>query len=167
MFCYQKQKSKQSPVPHSMAVFLLLFFILSACGKLVKVSPNHPKDTDNLRIRVNATEGNQGLLDYEGDVYVHLGLITSKSEHGIDWRYVKYSWGSRDAGALATPIGKNKWEYSIKNIREFFKVPEDEKILQVAVLFRSGACIDVYCKVLRNEDGSDILIPIDSPQSSD
>ncbi|WP_168171906.1 hypothetical protein [Algoriphagus sp. A40] len=154
-------------MPHSVAVLLLLFFVLSSCGKLVKVSPNHPSDTDNLRIRVNATKGNQGLLDYTGDVYVHLGVITSKSEHELDWRYVKFTWGSRDSAALATPVGKNNWEYSIPNIREFFGVPRDEKIYQLAVLFRSGACIDVYCKVLRNLDDSDILIPIDSQPSTD
>jgi hypothetical protein len=154
--------TKKKSVSRQNGFFLLLLLFLASCGELVSVSPKKPSETDDIRIRMDATKGDQGLLDYTGDVYVHLGLITNKSEHALDWRFVKFAWGSRDPTALAKPIGKNKWEYTIKNPRAFFQVPEDEKIYQLAVLFRSGACIDVYCKVLRNEDGSDILIPIAS-----
>ncbi|WP_026969101.1 hypothetical protein [Algoriphagus terrigena] len=151
----------------SLAKSIGLLLLLASCGKVIKVSPSYPTDTERLTILANANEGNQGLLDYTGDVYVHLGVITNKSEHELDWRYVKFAWGSRDSAALATPVGKNKWEYPIGNIREFFGVPQDEKIYKLAVLFRSGACIDVYCKVLRNLDESDLMIPIESQPSTD
>lgn len=163
----QKRNFSQMLSFPSKSKWLLLLLLAASCGKVVDISPGNPTDREKVTIRANATKGNQGLLDYTGDVYVHLGLITSKSEHELDWRYVKFSWGGRDSAALATPIGANSWEYSIDKIRSFFDVPPDEEIYKLAVLFRSGACIDVYCKVLRNEDESDILIPIESQPSSE
>jgi hypothetical protein len=91
---------------------------------------------------------------------VHIGLITSKSGFSDDWRYVKFKWGSRQQEAQAEPAGKNKWTYSIKNVRRFFRVPEDEKICKIALLFRSGVCTDAYCKVLRSPEGGNLYIPV-------
>jgi hypothetical protein len=139
---------------------VLCAFLLSGCSKLIETTPDPVTDTSDLTITFDATKGNKGLMDYSGDVYVHVGLITNKSEHKDDWRYVKFAWGSRDSLARATPVGNNKWEYTIGNIREFFDVEENEKVNKLAILFRSGACIDVHCKVLRNEDESNIFIPI-------
>ena len=117
-------------------------------------------DSSDVVITCDSRLGNEGLLDYSGDVFVHVGLITNKSRNNNDWRYVKFTWGSREKEALATNVGKNQWSYTIKNIREFFVVEKDERIISLAILFRSGMCIDKYCKVLRNVDGSNMYIPI-------
>ena len=117
-------------------------------------------DTSDVTITCNARSGNKGLVNFEGDVYVHIGLITNKSNNQNEWRYVKFKWGSREMMAKATPDGSSQWSYSISNIRKFFGVSDDEKIISLAILFRSGACIDVHCKVLRNVDGSNMYIPI-------
>ncbi|MDO1449695.1 hypothetical protein Q0590_25685 [Rhodocytophaga aerolata] len=138
-----------------------LLLLASCKHTLLDWNPTPVTDTDDVEIVCNASEGNKGLLNYEGPVYIHVGLITSKSTHKNDWRYVKFNWGSRQREAEATPAGKNKWTYSIKNIRSFFDVAADEQIIKLAILFRSGACIDVYCKTLRNADGSDMYIPIE------
>lgn len=134
-------------------------YIIS-CNELLETDPKHITDTSDVVITCNASQGNKGLLDYEGDVFVHVGLITSKSEHKDDWRHVKFNWGSRESMAKATRVKKNRWSYTIKNIREYFNVDKDEKIIQLAILFRSGACIDVYCKTLRNTDDSNMYIPV-------
>lgn len=144
---------------HLLLLIACSSFIIS-CNQLLETDPERLTDTGDVTITCDASQGNKGLLNYEGDVFVHVGLITSKSEHIEDWRHVKFDWGSRENLAKATPVGKNKWSYTIKNIREFFDVDQDEKISQLAVLFRSGACIDVYCKVLRNTDDSNIYIPV-------
>jgi hypothetical protein len=66
----------------------------SCSARLLETDPDILTDTSKVTITCNGSEGNAGLLNYSGEVYVHLGLITSKSEHRDDWRYVKFTWGS-------------------------------------------------------------------------
>lgn len=138
----------------------ICLFSLSSCTQLLETAPENITDTSDITITCDASQGNKGLYNYEGDVYVHIGLITDKSESEVDWQYVKFKWGSTEAEALATPVSTNRWSYSIINIREYFGVAPDEQIKQLAILFRSGDCDDIYCKVLRNDDGGDMYIPI-------
>ena len=140
-------------------IFISIFF--SSCtSSLVKWSPDTLVDSSDVEITCNADEGNKGLMDFPGQVFVHVGLITSKSQNKDDWRFVKFKWGSRESMARAIPAGRNKWKFSIKNIRQYFGVGKDERILNLAILFREGGCFDIYCKTLRNSDGSNIYIPI-------
>ena len=136
-------------------------FLLSSCSSpLIKTNPDLISDTSQFIITCDANRGNKGLLDFTGPVYIHLGLITDSSIHPNEWRYVKFKWGSTQDSALTTPSGKNKWSYTIPNIRKFFRVSESEKVMKLAVLFREGNCIDTNCRTLRNEDKSDMYIPV-------
>ena len=89
-------------------IFLLLYGFLFAnfChSQLLSWTPEFPKDNDNVTITVDATKGNQGLLSFAGNVYVHIGVITNLSTDPTNWRYSKFTWGSTDAAAQATPAG--------------------------------------------------------------
>ena len=104
-------------------IFLLLcvFLFANFCrSQLLSWTPGFPKDNDNVTITVDATKGNQGLLGFAGNVYVHIGVITNLSTGPTDWKYSKFTWGSTDVAAQATPAGTNKWSYTINNIRTFF-----------------------------------------------
>jgi hypothetical protein len=139
--------------------------LLSSCSSpLIKTTPELISDTSQFTITCDANKGNKGLLNFSGPVYIHLGLITDSSIHPNEWRYVKFKWGSTEDSALATPAGKNKWTYTIPNIRKFFGVSKAEKVMRLAVLFREGNCIDTNCRVLRNEDKSDLQIPLSEDQ---
>ena len=127
-------------------------------SQLLSWTPDFPKDNDNITITVDASKGNQGLLGFTGDVYVHVGVITNLSTGPTNWRYSKFTWGSTEAAALATPGATFKWAYTINNIRTFFGVPAGETIQKIAILFRSGNCMD--CLAQRNADGSDMYIPV-------
>jgi len=140
-------------------------FLFGNCSSpLIETEPEVITDTSEVSITCNAEKGNKALMGYAGPVYVHLGLITDSSGFPTDWRYVKFKWGSTEKAAEGTPQGKNKWSYKIHNMRNFFGVPGNEKIIQLAILFRSGNCIDTFCKVLRNADKSDVLIPVKQKQ---
>ena len=142
-------------------IFLLLcvFLFANFCqSQLLSWTPEFPKDNDNVTITVDATKGNQGLLGFAGNVYVHVGVITNLSTGPTNWRYSKFTWGSTEAAALATPAGTNKWSYTINNIRTFFGVPAGETILKIAILFRAGNCTD--CLAQRNADESDMYVPV-------
>jgi hypothetical protein len=104
-------------------------------------------------------KGNRALFDYKGKVYVYLGLITDMSGSLTNWQYNPFEWGVAYPQALAKTDDFNKWSYSIHNVRKFFGVPDDEKIIRIVLVFRSESCMD-SCRVQKNADGSDMFIPV-------
>ena len=139
-----------------LAAFGCLFFSGTVFSQLLTWTPAFPRDSDNITITVDATKGNHGLMGFSGNVYVHIGVITSLSTGGTNWLHVPFAWGSTTAAAQATSDGANKWKYTINNIRSFFNVPAGETIKNIAILFRDGAGNIVQ----RNSDGSDMYIPV-------
>jgi hypothetical protein len=150
--------------PNYLKAFVIFFtslILFSGCtAPVIKTNPEIVTDTSDVVITCNANAGNKGLQNYTGLVYIHLGLITDRSAHPKDWRHVKFKWGSTEHAARATPVGENSWSYRIPNIRKFFEVDPEENISKLVVLFREGNCVDTLCKVLRNADESDVVIPI-------
>lgn len=127
-------------------------------SQLLTVQPDFPGDTSSVTITVDATKGNQGLLNYANtsDVYVHVGVITNLSTSNSDWRYVPFTWGTTNAQAHAVYLGNNQYQYTISNIRNFFGVPPGETILKVAILFRNGNGTLKQA----NSDGSDMFVSV-------
>ncbi len=63
---------------------LLLFFLLPVLpvfAQLVTVEPAFPKETGQIVITVDCSQGNKGMMDYANtnDAYIHIGVITSAS----------------------------------------------------------------------------------------
>ena len=142
----------------------LLLFLLAVAGiqsahaQLLTWSPSFPKESDGIEITVDAAKGNQGLLNFNNPVYVHIGVITNKSSNGDDWKYVPFQWGTTPANGAAASLGSNKWKYSITgSIRSFFGITDPtETIQKIAILFRSGD----GARAQRNADGSNMYIPV-------
>ena len=151
--------SQNLPMKKTVLLFFLFLFANLCRAQLLTWTPEFPKDNDNVTITVDATKGNQGLLGFSGNVYVHIGVITNLSTGPTNWRYSKFTWGSTEASALASAAGTNKWSYNITNIRTFFAVPAGETILKIAILFRSGGC-STDCLAQRNADQSDMYVPV-------
>lgn len=142
---------------------LLLLGIVALCSvgsyaQLLTWTPAFPTETDNITITVDATKGNKGLAGYTGNVYVHVGAITSLSSGPSDWRHVPFTWGSTEAAALATPDGPDRWKFTINNPRNFFNLAAGEQLKAIAILFRAGNCSD--CAAQRNTNGTDMYVPI-------
>lgn len=148
-----------------MKKIFLLFSVLCiaisvSAQRLLSWTPEFPVDNSTLVMTVDCNKGNQGLLNFEGgnsnNVYVHVGVITNLSTSPTDWRYVKFTWGTADPAAHATPLGSNRYQYTINNIRTFFAVPAAETIKKVCVIFRNatGSLKQV------NSDGSDMYNPV-------
>ncbi len=145
----------------------LLFSILILCvgfsadaQRLLTWTPEFPVDNSTLSFTVDCAKGNRGLFNFEGgnsnNVYVHIGVITNLSTGPSDWKYVKFTWGTTDPLAKATPLGGNKYQYSITNIRSFMAVPAGETIRKVCVIFRNGP--GTLKQV--NSDVSDMYLPV-------
>jgi 1,4-alpha-glucan branching enzyme len=146
-------------------LFLLLIFSISVTkAQLLSWSPSFPVEDDaatNVVITVDATKGNQGLLNYSPttDVYVHIGVITNKSATPNDWQYVKFpNFNIVYAQAQCTYLGNNKWQYTITGgLRTFFGITDvTEHIQKIAILFRNGN----GSKKQANADGSDMYVPV-------
>jgi glycosidase len=144
-----------------------LFILIIASGisiaksQVLKWSPAFIQESSNtITITADARFGNNGIQDYtpSTDVYVHIGAITTQSNSASDWKYVKFAWASTTGAANAPSTGANQWTYTITGgLRNFFGITNtNEKIVKIAILFRSGN----GNRVLRNDDGSDMYIPV-------
>lgn len=116
------------------------------------------ESTTNNTIVANSNFGNKGLLNSAGDIYVHIGLITSNSTSASNWKYVLSTWVSTDTKFKCTALANNQWSFTIPtNLRTYFNITDPtEKIIKIAILFRDATGNNV----LRNADGSDMFIPV-------
>ncbi|MCU0321403.1 MAG: alpha-amylase family glycosyl hydrolase [Chitinophagaceae bacterium] len=148
-----------------MGIFITcLLLSLTGSAQLLSWSPSFIQEASpTIEITCDATKGNQGLKDYTPvtDVYVHIGCITTASTSSSDWKYSKFTWGTTNTAANAPQISANKWKYTITGgLRAYFGITNpSEKILKIAILFRSGT----GARVLRNTDGSDMYITVYEP----
>ena len=128
-------------------------------AQLLNWSPKFITENNaNIIIIADGNKGNKALLNFNGSVFVHIGVITNKSTSNADWKHVPFTWGVANEAAKASYLNNNKWQFSInQNLRTFFNITDPlEKILKVAILFRST---DGNTK-LANSDGSDMFIPV-------
>lgn len=142
-------------------IILLMICQTSLEAQLLSSTPNFiTESSSNVEITVDATRGNKGLLNYSNvsDVYVHIGVITTRSSSPTDWKYVRFTWGSTTAAAAATSLGNNKWKFTIAgNLRTYFGITDaSETIRKVVILFRNGAGSSVQ----RNTDGTDMYLNV-------
>lgn len=143
-------------------LFVLFFLSLAfyAKAQLLSTSPNFVLESSNtITITADATKGNKALLNFTGDVFVHLGLITSVSANSSAWQYVpSFSvWTGTDPRIKATSLGNNQWSFTITGgLRNYFGVTNgSEKIYKIAILFRNSEGTK-----LTNEDGSDMYVNV-------
>ncbi len=117
-------------------IFTLLTLLISvwSWGQLISTNPQFvTQEGGSTEIIFDAasTLGNLGLKGYTGDVYAHVGVITTASTNSSDWKYVITPWPSATNMALAntaknklTSLGNDKWQLTIApSIRGFFGVP--------------------------------------------
>ncbi len=109
-------------------------------SQIVTTTPALPVVTQAVTIYYDATQGNQGLLNYTGDVYAHTGLITSSSTSPSDWKYVVAAWTTNLPKAKMTRESANLYSLQISpTILEYYGVTNpDEKVLKMAFVFRSA-----------------------------
>ncbi len=155
-------------------LYLLIVFCFTAISIKAQVStnPSPPFDDQSVTITFDASEGNQGLMDYTGDVYAHTGVITDQSSSTSDWKYVKSDWGVNIDACKLTSIGNNQYTLELlPSIREYYGVPEGESIEQLAFVFRASdsslegktsSGTDILVDVSTN----DLTVSIESPTES-
>ena len=128
---------------------LVLFIHFYSWAQLITTNPAFVTQNNGITeitVDFSSTDGNLGLKGYTGDVYAHVGVITSVSTSSADWKYVVTPWPSTTNLALAntpknklTSLGNDKWKLTITpDIRSYFGVPSGETILKIALVFRNA-----------------------------
>lgn len=112
-----------------------LELIIGQSKYVVEWSPSFPRVGQPITITFYADRGTGGLKGYNGDVYVHTGVITDKSVRPSDWKYVKTNWGQNTSDTKLTRITTDQYELKIDNIQSYYSVPSSEKILKLAFVF--------------------------------
>ncbi len=141
------------------AAFTALVLPVIASAQLIITNPAIPIDNQQVTITFDATKGDGGLKGYAGtDVYAHTGVITDKSTSSSDWKYVKAPWTTNLPVCKMTKISANIYQLIIApGIRAFYGVPDGEKILKMAFVFRNTAST---ATTGRDVGGADIFTPV-------
>ncbi|MEE4197562.1 MAG: alpha-amylase family glycosyl hydrolase [Bacteroidales bacterium] len=140
-------------------VFVFSLFV-SGYAQVVTTVPEFPTAGNAVTVYFDATRGNQALMDFDGDIYAHTGLITENSSSPSNWQYVIAEWSENTEKAKLTKVSDNYYQLEITpSINEFYEVAEGEEVYQLAFVFRnSNGTI-----VAREADGGDIFAEVYPP----
>lgn len=140
-------------------LFALLANIVAA--QVVTSNPSMVVEGIPVTLTFDANQGSKGLKGYTGDVYAHIGVITNKSTGDNDWKYVVSEWGENLAKTKLTRTSADKYQLSIPtDVRTYFAVPVNEKILKIVMVFRSGVKVGGSYKEGKDVGGKDILVTV-------
>jgi len=145
-----------------LSVIVCLLSVPLLHSQLLTWTPAFPKDNDNITITMDAAKGNQGLLGFAGDVYVHIGLITSASANPGEWKHAPFAWPGTEPASKATSLGNNKYSFTISNgIRTFFNVTNSgETVKAIAILFRDATGNKVQRNTDVSVDNGNMYVPV-------
>lgn len=117
--------------------FILSFLLCTTfLFSQITITPEKPGINDEVTLTFDATQGNQGLMDIKGPIYVHTGLITVASTSPGDWKHVVADWGENKDKAKLERIDDNTYQLKFK-IGELYGIGEDETIAAIAFVFRN------------------------------
>jgi glycosidase len=152
---------KISKLKLTVAICILSAFSFVAKAQLVWTTPLFPVENGSVIVYFDATQGSAGLANYTGEVYAHTGVITDKSTSPSDWKYVKSGWGVNIPATHMQRISANTYQLAISpDIRSYYGVPQTEKILKMAFVFRSDVQVGGKWLEGKTETGGDIFIDV-------
>ena len=128
---------------------------LSLLSQVVRLEPENPSLTETIKIIFNSAEGNGELKDHVGNVYVHTGLITDKSNDIHSWKHVVGEWGQEIDYLKMKSLGNNLYEYEMV-IKDFYNIRDEEVVQQIAIVFRNADGTQVG----KNKNDEDIVVPV-------
>lgn len=142
----------------------LLIWIISVqmvFSQIITSDPPFPTENDSIVIYFDATQGNQGLLNYNiDDVYAYTGVTVLRNGQVVKWQHiVNSSWSDDPPKAKCTLIAPNLYKLVIGYPRVYYGVPANEKILGLDLLFKNKN----ESKVGRDVNDADIYYALYEP----
>lgn len=149
----------------AIVLLAILCFTSDTLFAQVSSSPAFPSRFNSITIFFDATKGNQGLLDFSGDVYIHTGLITDKSNpdnppdpinNPGDWKFIKTAFGQNTSSTKMTRLESNLYSLTISDLEAYYGASSSDELLRIAMIFRSGDSE----KIAKEENGDDFFIDL-------
>lgn len=123
---------------HLPSLAAMMLACIQAQAQVITADPFFPTEHDSVIITYDASLGNEGLKGYTGDVYAHTGVITNQSTTPSDWKHAPV-WGDNSEKYKLSRIGTDLYQLVISpSIRDYFNLTENETVLKLAFVFRSG-----------------------------
>jgi glycosidase len=124
-------------------IFLPIILVLNIAvlkAQVITCDPVFPSASGGVTVTFYADQGSAGLKDYTGDVYAHMGLITSLSTGSSDWKYIVAPWSTNLPKAKMTRVSTNVYTITISaSIKEFYGVTSTTEVIKkLAFVFRSS-----------------------------
>src|SRR6056297_4238920 len=114
--------------------FSLLFFLTilllsgNVFAQIITADPEFPTSNDSVIITFDATEGNQELMDYSGDIYAHTGITIN----GQQWQKVIADWNQNIDKAKLNRVSENTYELTITpSIIDYYNASESDEITEL------------------------------------
>lgn len=136
-----------------------MLMIAQSQAQVVRMLPEKPALGEDAVLYFDATAGNAELQGYEGDVYIHTGLITNESTGPQDWRKIAAEWHQNKPALKMERMGANQYQLAV-NISDLYGVAATGgNVVGLAMVFRSadGGVVG------RSEDGGDIFYWFSEP----
>ncbi len=143
-------------IVRGLGIFFALVSILDVSGQIITADPVFPVQTDSVTITYDATQGNQGLMGFTGDVYAHTGVITQESSHPGDWKHAP-TWGDNSSKYKLERIATDLYQLKIgPGIDDYYGILPGEVVKELAFVFRSSD----NSREGKTASGSDIFYPV-------
>jgi hypothetical protein len=116
-------------------LYLAALLIPASLAGQITTDPQLPVATQKVTITFDSSEESRLGL-YTGELYAHTGVIVEGSN---DWKYVIGAWGNNTQQPKLTHTGNGIYTLEITpDINSFYKVPQGEKVLRMAFVFRTA-----------------------------
>ncbi|MGI4833559.1 MAG: alpha-amylase family glycosyl hydrolase [Janthinobacterium lividum] len=119
-----------------------LLLVLGWAGRAqaqVTADPVFFTDTTPVTLTFDATQGNAGLANYAGDVYIYTGVITNLSTSSGDWKHVANTTGYNSPTAVEkmTALGNHKYSITFTPRTYYPGLAASTEVVQkLAMVFR-------------------------------
>lgn len=117
-------------------IFLLTLSIFGCLSLRAQITTNPALPLVNQKVTITFDSSKESRLGYyTGDLYAHTGVIV---EGKTNWQYVTGNWGEPTQPKLSHK-GNGIYELAITpDVRQFYSVPANEKIVRMAFVFRTS-----------------------------
>lgn len=145
------------------SLILALFWLPQLFAQVVTTDPALPRVSDSITLFFDASQGSAGLAGFNGDIYIHTGVITSESTSSSDWKHVIADWGVNIPKAKLTRDSSNPNLYSLQidDVKDYYGITNpNENILRLAMVFRSATQVNGVWLEGKTETGGDIFVDL-------
>jgi len=114
-------------------LIVVILILQVTFAQVVTTEPEFATQNDSLIIFFDATKGDQGLMGYTGNVYVHTGVTIN----GNRWQNVIGDWGNDSNQPELTRMSSDLYKLVIGDPHIFYGVNAGTEITELSFVFRS------------------------------